>query len=65
LASLAYEDEEFNLEVTAAFKGTGRANSGISMIVPVDAVKNLLEVPALKAQRESVAAGMPRQADTK
>ncbi|MFZ0773669.1 MAG: hypothetical protein WCA49_13190 [Candidatus Sulfotelmatobacter sp.] len=65
VSGMFYEDEEFNLEVTTTFKGTGRANSGISMIVPADAVKNLLDAPVLKAQREAAVAGIQRQADPK
>jgi S1-C subfamily serine protease len=48
-----YEDEHFNLEVATTVKGTGQANSGIAMIVPVDFLKALLETPELKAKREA------------
>jgi len=65
VSGMFYEDEEFNLEVTTTLKGTGRANSGISMIVPVDALKNLLDAPALKAQREAMAAAVKGQTGTK
>jgi hypothetical protein len=48
-----YEDEHFNLEVATTVKGTGQANSGIAMIVPVDFLKTLLDAPELKAPREA------------
>jgi hypothetical protein len=56
VSGMFYEDEEFNLEVTTTLRGTGRANSGICMIVPVDAIKSLLDQPALKARREAAIA---------
>ena len=48
-----YEDEHFNLEVATMVRGTGQANSGIAMIVPVDFLKALLDAPELKAKREA------------
>ncbi len=48
-----YEDEHFNLELATTVKGTGQANSGIAMIVPVDFLKVLLDAPELKAAREA------------
>ncbi len=48
-----YEDEDFNLEIATTVKGVGHANSGIAMIVPVDFLKELLDLPELKAIREA------------
>jgi hypothetical protein len=65
VSGMFYEDEEFNLEVTTTFRGSAKANSGISMIVPVDALKNLLDAPSLKTQRDAFVASKQRPADTK
>lgn len=47
------EDQEFNLEIDTSVRGTERANSGIAVIVPSDAVKSLIEDdPVLKAGRD-------------
>jgi hypothetical protein len=48
-----YENEDFDLEIATTVKGTGRANSGVAMIVPVDFLKDLLDVPELKSSREA------------
>jgi S1-C subfamily serine protease len=48
-----YEDEHFNLEVATTVKGTGQANSGIAMIVPVDFLKALLDAPEPKGKRDA------------
>jgi hypothetical protein len=49
-----YEDSEFNLEIATTVKGTQRANSGISMIVPADFLKDLiLNDATLKGARDS------------
>jgi len=61
VSGMFYEDEEFNLKVSATIKGTAKANSGISMIVPVDALKNLLDAPSLKAQRDAIVTNMQNQ----
>lgn len=46
------EDENFNLELSTTLRGTGRANSGISTIVPSDELKALLEDPRLRRMRD-------------
>ena len=49
------EDSDFNLEIATTVTGTQHANSGISMIVPADFLKDLiLNNPALKKLREDV-----------
>jgi hypothetical protein len=48
------EDENFNLELTATIRGTARANSGISTIVPADDLKALLEDPRLQKIRDNL-----------
>jgi S1-C subfamily serine protease len=54
-----YEDEHFNLEVATTVKGTGQANSGIAMIVPVDFLKALLDTPELKGKRDAYFSSQP------
>jgi len=51
---LMTEDENFNLELTTTFKGTGAANSGISTIVPADDLKALINGSKLQAFRDRV-----------
>jgi hypothetical protein len=48
-----YEDENFNLEIATTVKGTGRANSGVAMVVPADDLKALLDAPEQKGSREA------------
>jgi hypothetical protein len=47
------EDENLNLEVTTTIRGSGQANSGISMIVPADELKKLLEQPEVQQLRDA------------
>ena len=49
------EDEHFNLELSTTLTGTGRANSGISTIIPADELKALLEDPRLQKARDAKA----------
>ena len=55
-----YEDQDFNLKIARAVKsktakGTMHSNSGVAMIVPADALKDLLENDAdLKRLRDAV-----------
>jgi hypothetical protein len=52
------EDSDFNLEIATTVKGTQHANSGISMIVPADFLKDLiLNKPELRAARDAYFAG--------
>jgi hypothetical protein len=47
------EDENFNLELTTTvLRGKGRANSGVSTIVPADEVRALLDDPRLQKLRD-------------
>jgi hypothetical protein len=46
------EDEDPNLEVTTTITRTGLANSGISIIVPVDELKKLLVQPDVQRLRD-------------
>ncbi len=55
-----FEDENFNLQLTATMiRGTGQANSGISTMVPVDELKQLLDGPQLQRMRDEVVAHPP------
>lgn len=51
-----YYHEDSNLELTVAttYQATLEQNSGIAMVVPIDALKNLLEGRELKALRDYV-----------
>jgi hypothetical protein len=58
-----HEDADLTLTVATTYKGKLEQNSGISMIVLVDKLKELLDSPALQAQRDSEIAatgGIPR-----
>jgi hypothetical protein len=46
------EDENFNLKLTNTLKGTAKANSGISTIVPADEIRTLLDDPRLQKLRD-------------
>lgn len=48
------EDSDLNLEVVTTLKGKIHANSGIAMIVPASALRNLLENRQLRAMRDEV-----------
>lgn len=47
-----FEDEDFNLTLTATVAGKALANSGVSTIVPADDLKALLDDPRLQRQRD-------------
>jgi hypothetical protein len=51
------EESNFNLRPETTLLGTVRANSGISLIVPADDLKNLLDGIESKRKAHSVAAG--------
>lgn len=52
-----HEDMDLTLTVATTLRGTLEQNSGISLVVPVDKLKELLDDPALQAARDaSVAA---------
>ncbi len=48
-----YEDIHFKLTVATTLEGKTHANSGISIVVPADQLKALLESPELKRIRDS------------
>ncbi len=54
-----FENENFNLEIATTIKGTGLANSGVAMVVPVDFLKALLDTPELKGSREAYLSSQP------
>jgi hypothetical protein len=59
-----YEDSPVSFKIATTAKGVGHANSGVSIIVPADFLKDLiLNNPELQAVRESELAKLPR-ADT-
>lgn len=61
-----FEDEDFNLQLAATLiQGKGRANSGISTIVPVDDLKALLNGARLQGMRDSVVAGIKAQNESR
>ncbi len=51
-----FETEDFQLQVATTLSGKVNANSGISIAVPVDELKKVLDSPALKLQRDIEAA---------
>jgi Trypsin-like peptidase domain len=55
-----YETEDLQLEVATTLTGKASANSGISIVVPADELKNLLDSPAAQSQRDAEVARMRR-----
>ncbi len=53
LSGYYYEDAEFRLTVATTLQGTMQANSGISIVVPADQLKALLDSDELKLLREA------------
>ncbi len=53
-----YETEDFHLQVATTLAGTANANSGISIVVPVEELKALLDSAELRQQRD---AAVPKQ----
>lgn len=47
------EDENLNLRVTTSYRGTIEGNSGLSVVVPADEVKALLEQPDVQSLRDT------------
>jgi hypothetical protein len=47
-----WEDDNLTLHAATDYEGTIHANSGIAMIVPVDQVKDLIDLPEFKRQRD-------------
>jgi Trypsin-like peptidase domain len=52
-----FEDENFNLELATTVTGTGKANSGVSTMVPADELKQLLDSAQLQGMRDEIVAG--------
>jgi len=50
-----YETEDLRLEVATTLTGTANANSGISIVVPADELKELIDSPELQEQRDAEA----------
>jgi hypothetical protein len=55
-----YETEDLQLQVATTLTGKASANSGISIVVPVDELKKLLDSPALQSQRDAEVAKLHR-----
>ena len=53
-----YEDQELSLKAATTLKGKAHANSGIAIIVPASALKELIEDPRVKSKREAIVAGL-------
>ena len=51
-----FEDSDLTLRVATNIKGKVQANSGIAIIVPASEIKDLLEDPRVRAQRDAQAA---------
>jgi len=60
VAGEIFETENLELKITTSYSGNAFANSGISMVVPVDDILAILNSPPFKAQREAVVATQPR-----
>ena len=54
VAGEVFESANFELHVNTSLKGDVAANSGISVVVPADELKTLLDSPVLKKQRDEV-----------
>jgi hypothetical protein len=52
-----YETSDFTLRASTTWKGSLNANSGISVVVPAQQLKDLLDSPELLRQRDQVATG--------
>jgi hypothetical protein len=53
-----YEDEELSLKAATTLKGKAHANSGIAIIVPASALKDLIDDPRLQQKRDGAVAGL-------
>ena len=49
-----FENEDMTLTATTTWKGSVSANSGISVVVPAQQLKELLESPEIQSQRDEV-----------
>ena len=55
-----YENEDMTLTATTTWKGSIKANSGISMVVPAEQLKDLLESPELQRLRDAQFDAQPK-----
>ena len=55
-----YETEDFQLQVASTLSGTANANSGISIVVPVDELKTLLDSPEQQRLRDAEVARLAK-----
>jgi len=53
-----HEDSDLTLTIASTYTGTLEGNSGIAMVVPADALKDLLDSPELKAARDQAIAAL-------
>ncbi len=56
-----YETTDFHLQVATTLTGTVAANSGISLVVPVDELKTLLDSPELVQRRDAEAVAQTKK----
>jgi hypothetical protein len=55
-----YENEDMTLTATTTWKGSVNANSGISVVVPAQQLKDLLESPELQRLRDAQFSSQPK-----
>jgi hypothetical protein len=55
-----YENSDFTLRASNTWKGSLNANSGISVVVPAQQLKDLIEIPELKRLRDDTTKQEPR-----
>jgi hypothetical protein len=60
VSGFVFETADYELQIATTLTGTDKTNSGISIVVPVDELKTLLDSPGLKAQRDSEVARMKK-----
>ena len=60
VSGMVYETQDFKLQVATTLTGTASANSGISMVVPADELKALLDSPELQQMRDAEVARAAR-----
>jgi hypothetical protein len=51
-----FDDENFNLKLTTTVTGSGKANGGVSTMVPADELKQLLDDAQLQRMRDDAIA---------
>ena len=56
ISGFYHEDSDLTLTIATTYRGTLEQNSGIAMVVPVDAVKELLDSPTFQLMRDVVVA---------